>query len=725
VQNSGKISNCYFSGIVSGQSGSFVANGTSINNYYDKEICSATDVKGGVGKTTVEMNLIRARIIVTDEIYTGNPIKPAPSVMLDGVAKVEGVDFDFEYGENINAGTGSVTIIGKTETFVGERVITFQIKKVQIPKPKLVESSFTYDATQKNVSTDLDPAENYFTFGGSIANTDAGSYTATAILKDTANYEWSDGKTAAISLAWKIDKAPSTDCKVTITDFTASGTPSNPVPSSPNGTYDVSLVSYRYKSLYDNSYPETSQRPANAGSYQVTATFPTNANYLECKDSTAFSIIEGDYTPIYVIWQPGCDKTFEYNGKEPVFTASTAENYPLSISAIQKDAGTYTAKATLVTPIQGKYLESSTASCSYTIAPKTLQVSWTIDSVFTYNKMTQAPTPSINEPGIELLRSNAHSAAGIYKGDNAAYAIIKDEAQRRNYTLTNNTKNYEIKKKDLKPYFDAPPALSNIESNTDTLWVPSSIFKDKDLLQQVLGNLLSYDGFAQDTVTKEKDDASVLKNTPSINLIYASPQAQKMLSKRVETSQSAVAIINTDGVSADNYALARRSVTVMEILDDDEGTKRVLCYRGNYCTELSEDVCTFIKGEAVASCSNIRKSCQIDENLCIDNMFVSECNGIGGTALSVSCAEYTPIKRPSIASGAFRVWQTASGVVNVDLGYMPMEPVAVKVYSLQGKLIASEYARTRFATIKLNVGSGIYLFKVGKRYLTVPYTANS
>jgi len=97
-------------------------------------------------------------------------------------------------------------------------------------------------------------------------------------------------------------------------------------------------------------------------------------------------------------------------------------------------------------------------------------------------------------------------------------------------------------------------------------------------------------------------------------------------------------------------------------------------------------------------------------------MPVSECSLIGGTVLAVSCDEYAlPVKLPTLASTAFRVWQTASGIVNVDLGYMPTSPVAVQIYDLKGKLITTGEASTRFATIRLNAGGGIYIFKAGSR----------
>jgi len=49
--------------------------------------------------------------------------------------------------------------------------------------------------------------------------------------------------------------------------------------------------------------------------------------------------------------------------------------------------------------------------------------------------------------------------------------------------------------------------------------------------------------------------------------------------------------------------------------------------------------------------------------------------------------------------------------VNVDLGYMPSAPVALKVYDLKGKVVATEQVNTRFANVRIEAVSGVYLFR--------------
>ena len=61
---------------------------------------------------------------------------------------------------------------------------------------------FTYDGAEKTVIA----AGEHYTVTGNTA-TNAGNYTATLTLTDTANYTWSDGSTADVEITWSIAKA--------------------------------------------------------------------------------------------------------------------------------------------------------------------------------------------------------------------------------------------------------------------------------------------------------------------------------------------------------------------------------------------------------------------------------------------------------------------------------------------------------------------------------------
>jgi len=261
---------------------------------------------------------------------------------------------------------------------------------------------------------------------------------------------------------------------------------------------------------------------------------------------------------------------FVYDGKEQGPTA-TAENLVIEIIGKQTNAGSHTAVAQMKTPKDKVYLQNATMP--YTIAPKELKVNWTEDSVFIYSKMPPPLRPSVTESGVDL-RLDAYVNVGKYAGMFAAIVEIKDQAQRNNYILTNNTKNYEIIKKDLNPYFtDTLPDFST--NKADTLWVPYNVFNDSAALHNALIKLVDYNGFATDTVSKESDNATVLKGIPKVTLQYIQTSPFMLSKRRVETSQKAAATIVTTEVSADNYALTRPNIVIMATVEEDETADKV------------------------------------------------------------------------------------------------------------------------------------------------------
>jgi hypothetical protein len=352
--------------------------------------------------------------------------------------------------------------------------------------------------------------------------------------------------------------------------------------------------------------------------------------------------------------------------------------------------------------------------CPYTINKKQLAVKWDEQREFVYNKMVQYPKASAKDGNTEipLTVTNIHSAAGVYTGQSAAMAIITNEILRENYILLNNTADYEIAKKDLTPYF--PSILPNdFPNNPDTLWVPREIFTDSAALHNALLGLIDYDGFATDTTkaVHESDDATVLRGTPKIILQYplpAAPSPLASLSKRTETTEKATATIVTSDVSADNYALTRPSISIMATVEEDGNAEKKYCRLGDNYAELSESVCDAIGGKI------IEEAVCIINSTCIKNLPASSCKDIGGM-LAEACGQTPIASHFPLTASQLKIWQTASGTVNIDLGYMPASPVKLEVYDLKGKLIATATVNTRFANIKANVSNGIYLFKANNR----------
>ena len=152
-------------------------------------------VKSEIPKTSISESMFV--VDTRAKTYTGLPIKP--SVSSDTLNK--GTDYDVSYGENMNAGEGTVVITG-TGDYVGQVTYAFRIDPKQVDAPKAAADLVYSGAEQVGVA----PSDDYEVAGGSATN--AGDYTAAASLKDKKNYVWA-GKDGFddVRVPWSIAKA--------------------------------------------------------------------------------------------------------------------------------------------------------------------------------------------------------------------------------------------------------------------------------------------------------------------------------------------------------------------------------------------------------------------------------------------------------------------------------------------------------------------------------------
>lgn len=210
-----------------------------------------------------------ADVSVFSMSYTGEALTPEPTVVLSGVTLREGTDYTVSYADNTNAGTGTVIITGTGNYYSTVRKgFTIYPIYVGIPAGKILSyngevqtgvkawqdytitdncasevGSYTaklslndkinyqwVDRTTEDKMIDWAivpgtvavPSGKTLTFNGKAqtgiaagaqytlsgnTGTKAGAYTATATLKDNANYRWSDGTADAKKITWKINKA--------------------------------------------------------------------------------------------------------------------------------------------------------------------------------------------------------------------------------------------------------------------------------------------------------------------------------------------------------------------------------------------------------------------------------------------------------------------------------------------------------------------------------------
>lgn len=150
--------------------------------------------------------------------YDGNPKKPTGTISVSaGTVNVSDLEVLYEgtgstsYSKATaptNAGTYTVTykVPDTNANYTGTFSVAFTIKKAQLDKVTLIESTFEYtgdeivsdgsnfDSTKMNVS-------------GDIKATNVGNHSITVSLKDKDNYEWKDGTTTDLVLNWSITQA--------------------------------------------------------------------------------------------------------------------------------------------------------------------------------------------------------------------------------------------------------------------------------------------------------------------------------------------------------------------------------------------------------------------------------------------------------------------------------------------------------------------------------------
>ena len=152
--------------------------------------------------------------ITINKVVVAKPATPQTTTFTyDGAEKVleiaAGEHYTVMGNTATNAGNYTATVAltdkahcewsgGTTE----DVTISWEIAKASVTKPEPTTVQFTYDGTEKTVIA----AGEHYTVTGNTA-TNAGSYTATLTLTDTANYTWSDGSTADVEITWSIAKA--------------------------------------------------------------------------------------------------------------------------------------------------------------------------------------------------------------------------------------------------------------------------------------------------------------------------------------------------------------------------------------------------------------------------------------------------------------------------------------------------------------------------------------
>ncbi|MCL2283663.1 MAG: hypothetical protein FWC26_10165 [Fibromonadales bacterium] len=381
-----KINNCYATGKVDGNANVGGLVGFDYynynfciytNSYYNSETTLQSDTGRGTPKTTAEMQNRNTYIdwdfeniwgmlnsfndgnphlqwqtplgyanieqIPNPVVYTGSKFTPKPTVIHNGVELKENEDFYYEYGENTNAGTGWVAVIGKTATYFGIREIYFTINKApgygevgmaswyEGEKPPMPVAIFTVNDSATFRYWDKAEGENY---AQTTRPANPGTYIVEATFLENGNYkkyittaEFKIWQVANIQLAW----TPA--CGF---EFIYNGETQSPEPSAAG---------------YKQSDFILAGAGTNAESYAVTAKFADSTmNRSVNLQNTAcpYTIAK---KPVTVTWQKAPEYIYNKTTQGPTATLSDA-SVEFRRANIFSGAGEYTAANNLAPYIQ-------------------------------------------------------------------------------------------------------------------------------------------------------------------------------------------------------------------------------------------------------------------------------------------------------------------------------------------------------------------------------------
>ncbi len=155
--------------------------------------------------TIAAANLSAASVWAAEQTYTGNSLTSAPSVTLNGKALKQGSDYTVDYSNNINAGTATITVMGKGN-YIGTAVGTFTIKPSDASSALVSVSYQTYTDSALTPTPTVTLNGKTFTkdTGYTVAysnNTYIGTATATVTFK--GNYTGTATGTFAIVAPFK------------------------------------------------------------------------------------------------------------------------------------------------------------------------------------------------------------------------------------------------------------------------------------------------------------------------------------------------------------------------------------------------------------------------------------------------------------------------------------------------------------------------------------------
>ena len=213
----------------------------------------------------------------------------------------------------------------------------YNIARLKIAKPEANTSSFVYTGSEITYSL---TTNSYYTISGN-KQTNVGSYEVIVILVDTANTEWSDSTTVALTYSFDIAKA---DAVLTIAPTAKTLVFNGSAQTLVNaGETEHGTIYYK---LSGGEYATSLPNGTNAASYVVYYKVVGDSNHNDIAE-VSFNVTISQKV-IEINW---CENSFTYNGNIQNVTATYRDvsnvkiDLSVSVSSEFRNAGEYTATA--------------------------------------------------------------------------------------------------------------------------------------------------------------------------------------------------------------------------------------------------------------------------------------------------------------------------------------------------------------------------------------------
>ena len=423
-----------------------------------------------------DLNSNEVSLSRTEYTYDGSTKTPGVIVKDGETTLTLNSDYTVLYSSNTNAGTATVTVtgIGNYKNVINK---TFTINKAQLTKPT-ISGTYTFNGTTQTVSLN-----NFNSSTMNVSNNtrkNAGTQNVTVSIKDTANYEWTDGTIANVSLSWTINAKNLNSDEVTLSNtvYTYNGSAKTP---------DVTVTDGTTTLVKDTDYTVSYSSNVNAGTATVTVT--GIGNYKNTVNKT-FTINKAQLTI------PTINGTYTYNGTTQTVSLNNFDSSTMNVSNnTRKNAGTQNVTVSLKDTANYEWANATITNkdISWTIAKKNISDLTVVlsQNSYVYNGTDQRESVTAVKFGNETLVLNTDYTVSYPSSDytNAGEKTIRITAKdNTNYTGTKDV-TFVINKARLASFLDDNTKIKAEYSDTLITKLPIKLpFKNNDLVSAISNN---------------------------------------------------------------------------------------------------------------------------------------------------------------------------------------------------------------------------------------------